>query len=120
MKQLLIATALLFASVPQLLGNIDPAARELLLTAMRQSSLYSDQANPLQLDVDFVAQVNTPEQGHLTLKWAAKDRWWRKVVIGDFHSAAHSLRFSEARAGANRSVIPFAELRRTCISLLSP
>src|ERR1022692_1805900 len=49
-----------------------------------QASLFHDQASPLQLDVDFVAQINVPTQGHLTLKWEAWDRWWRKIVMGDF------------------------------------
>jgi len=25
-----------------------------------------------------------PSPGHLTIKWKGKDRWWRKIVMGDF------------------------------------
>jgi TonB family protein len=70
-------------SLPALVDDSN-AAQQLLLTAKQQASLFHKQANPFQLDLDFVAQINVPIQGHLTLKWESNDRWWRKIVMGDF------------------------------------
>src|SRR5438093_5522639 len=84
MKNLILTTALLVGTIPLLLSSTNPAAQQLLVTAKQQSTLFQDQANPLQLDVNFVAQMNVPAQGHLTLKWEAKDNWWRRIVMGDF------------------------------------
>ena len=61
-----------------------PRRQQLLITAKQQASLFHDQASPFQIDVDFVVQMNAPTQGHLTLKWEAKDRWWRKIVMDRF------------------------------------
>src|ERR1700745_4202231 len=84
MKKLILTTALFIGSLPLLTGSTDPASQQFLITAMQQASLFHDQARPLQLDVDFLAQMNVPTQGHLTLKWEAKDRWRRRIVMGDF------------------------------------
>jgi len=84
MKKLVLAIALLIGSHPLVLSSTNPDAQQLLVTAKQQASLFHDQASPLQLDVDFVAQMNVPAQGHLTLKWEAKDHWWRRIVMGDF------------------------------------
>src|SRR3954471_13153382 len=82
MKKLLSTSALFLCSFSPMLA--DNAGQDLLITAKQQASLYHDQVDPFQLDVDFVAQVNTPNHGHLTMKWQAKDRWWRKVVMDGF------------------------------------
>jgi len=66
------------------LAGIDPAAQKLLIAAKRQASLVYDQTSPFELDVNFVAQLNVLARGNLILKWAAKDRWWRRIVMGDF------------------------------------
>lgn len=84
MKQLILATALLACSMPPLLASDNPAAQQLFVTSEQQANLFGDQAGPFQLEVDFQAQFNVPIQGHLTLKWGGKDRWWSEVVIGDF------------------------------------
>lgn len=60
------------------------AAQQLLDVAEQQASLYSAQTDPFQLEVDFTAQMNVPVQGHLSLKWQAKDKWWRKIDVGGF------------------------------------
>jgi TonB family protein len=83
MKALILASALLVTSIPALAGN-NPAAQQVLTTSKQQASLFRDQVSPFQLEVDFRAQINVPAQGHLTLKWQAKDRWWRRIVMGDF------------------------------------
>jgi TonB family protein len=84
MKKLLLTTAFLVCACDLLFGNTNPAAQQLLTASKQQASLFHDDESPLQLDVDFVAQMNVPAQGHLTLKWENKDHWWRKIVMGDF------------------------------------
>src|ERR1035441_10603512 len=84
MKKLILTVALLGDRLPLLLGSTNPAAQQLLVAAKQQSTLFHEQASPLQLDVDFVAQMNVPAQGHLTLKWEAKGHWWRRIVMGNF------------------------------------
>jgi hypothetical protein len=80
----LVATALLVFTVPHLLAARDSAAQRLLDSAKQQSALFQGSAHPLQLEVDFTALVDSPVQGHLTLKWMSRDAWWSKVVIGSF------------------------------------
>jgi len=84
MNKLVLATALFLSSVSPLIGATDPAAQQLLISAKQQASLFHDQASPFQIDVDFVVQMKVSTQGHLTLKWQGKDRWWRKIVIDRF------------------------------------
>jgi hypothetical protein len=84
MKKLIQTTALLICSFSVVLSATDPAAQELLVTAKQQASLFHNQDSPFQLDVDFVLQMNVPTPGHLTLKWAAKDRWWRRIDMQGF------------------------------------
>ncbi len=43
-----------------------------------------DNPSPIRLDVGFIAQQAVPTEGHFTLLWAAADRWWRKITLGDF------------------------------------
>lgn len=115
MKKLLLTSALLLCSIPPLLGTNDPAAQQLLITAKDQASLSHDQAGPFRLDVDFSVQMNTPTHGHLTLRWEASDRWWRKIVMDSFEQV-------EVRNGdklyTSRN-IPFTPVRiKELISLL--
>src|SRR6266566_3381939 len=84
MKKAMLVTVLLVGSLPLLTGSTNPAAQQLLVTAKQQASLLHDQTSPIQLDVDFLAQMNVPTKGHLTLKWQGKDLWWRRIVMGDF------------------------------------
>jgi TonB family protein len=119
MKKVILTTALLICSLPLLLGSSDPAVQQLLVTAEQQASLFHDQADPLQLDVDFVAQMNVPSQGHLTFKWGAPDRWWRKIVMGDFEQinirngdklyTSRNVTFTPVRVGELISLLQFAE-----------
>lgn len=120
MRKVILTTALLVCSFPLLLGgSTDPAAQQLLVSAKQQASLFHDQANPLQLNVDFVAQMNVPTQGHLTLKWEARDRWWRKIVMGDFEQidirngdklyTTRNVSFTPVRVGELISLLQFAE-----------
>ena len=79
--KLILTIGLLVGNLPPLLGSADPAAQQLLVTAKRQASLFHDQARPIQLDVDFVAQMNVPGRGHLTEKWESKG----SLVAQDYH-----------------------------------
>ena len=112
-------TTLFLCSFSPLLGATDPGAQQLLVTAKQQASLFHDQASPFQIDVDFVAQINAPTQGHLTLKWEAKDRWWRKIVMdrfeqieirnGDRLYTSRNTPFTPVRIGELISLLQFAE-----------
>jgi hypothetical protein len=56
MRKLALTTALFLCSFSPLQGATDPAAQQLFVTAKQQASLFREQANPFQIDVDFVAQ----------------------------------------------------------------
>jgi len=84
MRDSLWLIILLIPPVSAWAANTDSSAQQLLVAAESQSSLFRGQVSPFELDVDFVAQVNVPTHGQMTLKWAAADRWWRKIVLGTF------------------------------------
>lgn len=84
MKKLILAIFFLACGCKLFAFNSDDAAQELLHTAKVQADLFTKDAKPFQLDVDFVAQIKTPLQGHLTLKWESDDHWWRKIAMSDF------------------------------------
>jgi TonB family protein len=83
MKAIIVAAALLI-SAPCLLAGSGPDAQQLLATANQQREIFGDHGTPLELQIDFVAQLNVPTNGHLTLRWAAKNRWWAKVSMGAY------------------------------------
>jgi TonB family protein len=66
-------------------GDGDPALQQLLISASQRAQLAHDPSGPYELDVDFDAQELVPVHGHLTLRWEANDRWWRRIDLGDFH-----------------------------------
>jgi hypothetical protein len=120
MNKVTLATVLMVGGLPLLFGDsTNPAAQQLLVTAKQQASLFHDQPSPIQLDVDFIEQVNAPTQGHLTLKWEARDRWWRRIVMGDFEQieirngdrqyTSRNLGFTPVRIGELISLLQFAE-----------
>jgi len=84
MKWLAIVAAFLPCCPQPALGSIDPALQQSLISAMQRAELSHDQSMPYELDVDFVAQLNVPTRGHLTLKWGTKDHWRREVTLGPF------------------------------------
>ena len=75
---------LLIPFAPDYAAGADSPAQQLLNAAELQASLFHGQTSPFDLDVDFTAQLNVPTRGHLKLKWAAVDRWWRKIELGAF------------------------------------
>lgn len=120
MKKLVQATALmLLCSCFPLLSATDPAAQQLLIAAKQQASLLHNQASPFQLDVDFVMQINVPTPGRLTLKWKAKDQWWRKIALqgfeeieirnGDRLYTSRNMDFTPIRVRELVSLLQFAE-----------
>jgi TonB family protein len=83
MKKLILL--LLLSASRILVASTDPALKQTLASATNQANLFQQYATPFQIDVDFSAQMRVPMEGHLTIKWEGNERWWRKVVIGDFH-----------------------------------
>jgi len=75
---------LLVPIAPAYAAGTDSPAQQLLIAAELQASLFHGQITPFDLDIDFTAQLNVPTRGHLKLKWAAVDRWWRKIELGAF------------------------------------
>jgi len=84
MRLKILTAVLLTCGVSTMHAAADPNAHELLKTAVEQANLFSGQAAPYQLDVDFTIQVTAPVKGHLELKWAGKDRWWRRIDVAGF------------------------------------
>src|ERR1700687_6040162 len=84
MKKVILATLFLITITRMSLAGVDPAAQQLLIAAEQQANLLNHDAGPLQLEIDCVAQVQVPTQGHLTYRWKASDRWWRKLSMGAF------------------------------------
>jgi len=84
----MIQRVLLFALLLQgrvcLFASDAPATPNLLEVASRQIALLNDSDRPFLMDVDFTVSVNSPMQGHLRLRWEAKDRWWSRVSMGKF------------------------------------
>jgi hypothetical protein len=94
MNKVIIASVFLLATARLSPAGADPAAQQLLVAAEQQADLFNHDASPFQLEVDFVAQVQVPTQGHVTYRWEAKDRWWRKVSMGAFQQIEERSRSS--------------------------
>ena len=119
MKTIMAAIVLLVSTLPPLFAGTNPAAQQLLVTAKQQANLFHEQSGPLQLDVDFTTQINVPSQGHLTLKWQAKNQWWRKIAMGDFEQidvrngdrqyTSRNIGFTPARIRELINLLQFAE-----------
>ena len=82
--RLILSTLFLLLVASAVLAGTDPAAQQLLADAEKQADIFQADASPFQLDVDFTAQLMVPTPGHLTLKWDAHDRWWRRVTLSGF------------------------------------
>ena len=97
----------------------DNTAQELLATAKKTSSLFQDENKPFQMDVGFSGQVNTPVQGHFTLKWQTPARWWRKISMANFEQidiriddklyTSRNLDFTPIRVRELIALLEFAE-----------
>jgi len=83
MKTLLLTISFLVLGSHCLVAGTN-ADEQQLLAAMHQANPFRNDVGSFQLEVDFVVQTTVPTQGHLTLKWDNRDRWWRQIVIGKF------------------------------------
>jgi hypothetical protein len=107
MKKLVLMAVVIPLVISAASASTESDAQQLLITANHRASLFYEQSNPFQLDVDFAAQVNVPMQGHLTLKWEAPNRWRRTIAMGDFEQT--EVRIAD-RLYTSRNV-PFTPLR---------
>jgi hypothetical protein len=82
-KTILLSTAIA-AGWASTFASDAPATPNMLTVAARQAALLKDSDRPFVMDVDFTLQFNPPTEGHLRLRWEAKDRWWTKVSMGKF------------------------------------
>ena len=71
-------------SVALLLAASNPQAQQVLATAEQQAHIFADHGSPIQLEVDFTAQMPASTHGHLSLRWQSRNLWWSKTVLGDF------------------------------------
>jgi len=118
MRLSLAAAAALFLLAHNLLWAGNEAAEQLLTSAEQQGNLFRDNRSPILLEVSFVAQQDIPVHGHLSWRWAAKDRWWRKVDLSDFQQieirnddklyTIRNLPFTPFRVGELISLLQFA------------
>ena len=84
MKNSFLLLVFFFAAVYFAVAGTNPNAVQTLATAEKQVDLRGDGASSFRLEIDFVAQNNVPMKGHLTLRWAAEDRWWESITMGEF------------------------------------
>ena len=80
----MLAAALFAAAVYPSFAKDRPDGQQLLDTSRKPSDLFQSKAEPFDLEVDFAAQLNVPTQGHLSMKWRAKNQWRFKVAVGAF------------------------------------
>jgi len=115
MKKGILASLFSLAAMHFALASADPATQQLLVAAEQQVDLFNRDASPFHMELDFVAQVQVPTQGHVTYKWQANDRWWRKVSMGAYQQV-------DIRNGANLYTsrnAPFTPIRvRQLLNLL--
>jgi TonB family protein len=84
MKTAILIAVFLFSPSQLFPLSDDQAGQQLLIAAKQQSNLFQQDSDPFQLEVEFVVQIQVPTQGHLTFKWEADNRWWRRIVAGNF------------------------------------
>jgi TonB family protein len=80
----LLELLFLLSAISVGLGEGGPADQQLLVAASDLVNIRSDGAKPLQLEAVFNAQFNTPQEGHFTWKWVARDLWSEEITLGDF------------------------------------
>jgi len=78
--------AIIVAASPVALWSSDQAtAKNLLEAASKQAAIWDSSDRPFLIDVDFtVVQSTAPVQGHLRVRYQAKDLWWRRASIAKF------------------------------------
>lgn len=100
---------ILLCTVSACSAGVDPAGEQALISASILVDIRAADAKPLQLEISFRAQINAPQDGHFTLKWASKDLWWLQITMGDYRQL-------EVRKGDTLYIsrnAPFTPLRIT-------
>lgn len=64
-----------------------PSAGDQLLEQINSLSDIRSANQPFQLEADFTIQLTTPQSGHLSWKWSAKDLWRQEITMGSFSEA---------------------------------
>lgn len=83
----LVLEVLILLCAQSAFAKANLALQQSLESSAHQSDLAYEQSAPYRMDVDFVLQINSPVKGHLTLEWAAKNRWRREIEAGDFQQS---------------------------------
>ena len=99
----------LLSAILSCFADVAPPDQQLLTAAGDLVDIRSTGAKSFQLDASFSAQVNIPQDGHLTWKWVAKDLWSQEISMGDFRQLS-------VRKGDNLYIgrnAPFTPLRIT-------
>lgn len=81
---LISVVLLLTLAIPAGLAEGDPVSEQRLKSASDLLAIRSEGSKPFWLDADFTAQINVPQNGHLTWKWADKNLWSQEITLGDF------------------------------------
>lgn len=58
--------------------------QQLLETAFQRSDLFHAANTPFVFEADFTAQLRTPTQGKVLIRWGSKDRWRMEIKLGPF------------------------------------
>lgn len=82
-QKFLLSTAIVVGSTCAFASDSSTPSN-LVEVASHQAALLADSDRPFVMDVDFTVQLDAPVQGHLRLRWEAKDRWWSKASMGQF------------------------------------
>ena len=119
MNKLIPTTLFLFASWHLIQAAEDPVAQRLFIAAEQRANVFHHDASPFELNIDFFVQMNVPARGHLTLKWESDNRWWRKIVMGEFQQTdirngdklyvSRNLGFTPVRIRELPSLLQFAQ-----------
>ena len=83
MKIRLLFCACLLSLIP-CAATVDPAEKQILITAAQQADIFSSDAAPFELDIHFRADAQVPMDGTMVTKWAAKDLFYRKITVGKY------------------------------------
>jgi TonB family protein len=66
------------------LATDSPSGEELLAAADRLVHIRGTSPYAFQMEGDFRAQINIPEDGHFTLRWASGGLWSLSITMGQF------------------------------------
>jgi hypothetical protein len=119
MRKIVLIAMLAFATSLPSLGADNPPAQQLLDGAYRPSDLFQKSNAPFEIELGFSAQSTVPQQGHLLLRWKAKNEWWSKVIFGPFQQIMvrngemeYTLRNLDFTPMAVREVFKLLQLRQ--------